>query len=374
MEEDVAKDIQGELEQRLVAETSRLETRMQEDLELAVARKREELRASVLKALEADYVGRLAERKSRLRDRFDISFQQTIDDIEAGLTRQIEGELDRRIQHQFETYRLQREAEIGSQLARFRHDRENELRNEMESDYDTRRAKWVEQIEAEFSTREEATKRQIMAEIDARLRNERISLETSLDLVRQETALDLEVEMEQRLGEFRERKEREVVEQLERQMGKREEIMRNKALIEVRRREAEMRAEIEAALAVKRQEIKERLATLEARSEEFKQMAEARLKKDIEKDLVSDEDIEREALVAQLEEKDEASETDARLAKREAWMGALGAARSQIPAGATGTLGGGIGLGQASQPVDNALGASAMTGLNTPGLPAHVGW
>ena len=53
-----------------------------------------------------------------------------------------------------------------------------------------------------------------MAEIDARLRNERISLETSLDLVRQETALDLEVEMEQRLGEFRERKEREVVEQL----------------------------------------------------------------------------------------------------------------------------------------------------------------
>ena len=28
-----------------------------------------------------------------------------------------------------------------------------------------------------------------MAEIDARLRNERISLETSLDLVRQETAL-----------------------------------------------------------------------------------------------------------------------------------------------------------------------------------------
>ena len=54
----------------------------------------------------------------------------------------------------------------------------------------------------EYSTREEATKRQIMAEIDTRLRNERISLETSLDLVRQETALDLEVEMEQRLGEF----------------------------------------------------------------------------------------------------------------------------------------------------------------------------
>ena len=40
MEEDVAKDIQSELEQRLVSETHRLENRMQEDLELAVARKR----------------------------------------------------------------------------------------------------------------------------------------------------------------------------------------------------------------------------------------------------------------------------------------------------------------------------------------------
>ncbi|MEC9173829.1 MAG: hypothetical protein VX804_02030, partial [Candidatus Thermoplasmatota archaeon] len=229
-----------------------------------------------------------------------------------------------------------------------------------------------EQIEAEYSTREEATKRQIMAEIDARLRNERISLETSLDLVRQETALDLEVEMEQRLGEFRERKEREVVEQLERQMSKREEIMRNKALIEVRRREAEMRAEIEAALAVKRQEIKERLATLEARSDEFKQLAEDRLRKDIEKDLISDEDLEREALVAQLESKEEASEQDALLAKREAWMGALGTARSQTPAGAAGTLG----LGSQNQALGSqsaTLGAAAMTGLNVPGQSMPLG-
>ena len=50
-------------------------------------------------------------------------------------------------------------------------------------------------------------------------------------------------------------------------------------------------------------------------------------------------------------------------------MGALGAARSQIPAGAAGTLGG-TGLGQTAQPVNNALGSSAMTGLDTPGLPA----
>ena len=41
MEEDVAKDIQSELEQRLVSETHRLENRMQEDLELGVRTERE---------------------------------------------------------------------------------------------------------------------------------------------------------------------------------------------------------------------------------------------------------------------------------------------------------------------------------------------
>ena len=66
--------------------------------------------------------------------------------------------------------------------------------------------------------------------------------------------------MEERLAEFRARKEEEVATQLERQLDKREEIMRNKALIEVRKREANIRAEIEAQLGVKRAEIRDRLS------------------------------------------------------------------------------------------------------------------
>ena len=85
-----------------------------------------------------------------------------------------------------------------------------------------------------------------------------------------------------------------------------------------------------------------------------------------------DEDLEREALVAQLESKEEASEQDALLAKREAWMGALGTARSQTPAGAAGTLGlGSQNQGLGTQPT--GLGAAAMTGLNVPGQSMPLG-
>ena len=88
-----------------------------------------------------------------------------------------------------------------------------------------------------------------MAELDAQLRNERLTFETDLDLLKEETALELEVDMEERLAAFRTRKQEEIAVQLERQLDKREEIMRNKALIDVRKREASIRAEIEAQLA-----------------------------------------------------------------------------------------------------------------------------
>jgi len=350
LEEEIAEEIQDDLESRLGEETNRLEERMQEDLELAVARKREDLRTSVLKALEAEYSDRLAERKERLRDRYDIAFQQSVDDIETGLEHQIEIDLDDRIRKEYDIYRGRREAEISSSLASFRHEREIELRTEIEAEYMHRRDEWIEQLEIEYRSREEATERQIMSEIDARIRNERISQETSLDLIRQESSLDLEVEMETRLVEFRAAKEREVVEQLDRQIAKREEIMKNKALIEVRRREAEIRAEIEASLAAKRQEIRERLATLEARAEEFREVAEEKLHASLEQDLISDSDLEEETRLHKMEEQVQLEEADAKLQKREAWMGALQTAKGTLPAGAAARPAlGGAGLGLPKQ-------------------------
>ena len=50
--------------------------------------------------------------------------------------------------------------------------------------------------------------------------------------------------------------------------------MRNKALIGIRKREALIRAEIEAQLGVKRAEIRDRLSSLTEQMDNFKEMAE----------------------------------------------------------------------------------------------------
>ena len=144
--------------------------------------------------------------------------------------------------------------------------------------------------------------------------------ETNLDLIKQETSLDLEVEMEAELAAFRAQKEQEVAEQLERQVAKREEIMRNKALIEVRRKESEIRAEIEAQLAIKRAEIRDRLNQLESRAEEFRVAAEEKLRVELEKGLITEEDLEAEAELKRAEEEAELEGKDGRLDRRQAWI------------------------------------------------------
>ena len=251
-------------------------------------------------------------------------------------------------------------------MSLFRHDRELELRTQLEATFEARKQEWIDQLEHEFRTRESAVQRQMMAEIDARVRNEKISQETSLDLLKEETSMELEVEMEARLKEFRDRKENEVTDQLDRQLAKREEIMRNKALIEVRRRESEIRAEIEAQLAVKRAEIREQLSTLETRAEEFRQAAESKIRTQLETGLVSDEDIEQQERIKQVEEEvEELERGDSVLSRRERWMGALGGARAQMPK----TAAGAEGPARLGQPAAGRLGqTSDSDGSETPAL------
>ena len=125
--------------------------------------------------------------------------------------------------------------------------------------------------------------------------------------------------------------------------------MRNKALIEVRRKESEIRAEIEAQLAIKRAEIRDRLNQLESRAEEFRTAAEEKLRVELEKGLITEEDLEAEAELKLAEEEAELEGQDGRMDRRQAWMDALAGAKGQMPgtaAGATPTLGqprGGLG-------------------------------
>jgi hypothetical protein len=175
-------------------------------------------------------------------------------------------------------------------------------------------------LELEFQSREASARKAIMSEVDAGLRNERLTFETDLDLLKEETSLELEVEMEERLNNFRVRKEEEVATQLERQLDKREEIMRNKALIDVRKRETHIRAEIEAQLGLKRAEIRTRLQSLSEKMDAFKDMAEGKMRDAITGQIEGELNVEESDLKTRESEFRDLQSTDTRAEKRQMWM------------------------------------------------------
>ena len=252
-----------------------------------------------------------------------MTFSKAVDDISKSLEAEIEVELESRMDQEFAAYRNAREAEIQNRLARFRYEREAELQDQMSDRYDSKKTDWSERLELEFKARENAARKAIMSEIDGKLRNERITHETDLDLLKEETVLELEAEMEERLAEFRARKEEEVATQLERQLDKREEIMRNKALIEVRKREANIRAEIEAQLGVKRSEIRDRLSSLTKQMDDFRTMAEVKMRESIESKVQDQIDTDEARLAEQQQEFEELRSQDSRAEKRQSWLQAI---------------------------------------------------
>jgi hypothetical protein len=126
--------------------------------------------------------------------------------------------------------------------------------------------------------------------------------------------------MEERLRAFKIRKEEEVATQLERQLDKREEIMRNKALIDVRKREAQIRAEIEGQLGLKRAEIRDRLKGLAEKMDSFKEMAEDKMREAVTQQIQGEIDADETTLQAREQEFSSLQATDTRAEKRQKWM------------------------------------------------------
>ena len=373
LEEDIAQQLQQELETQLRQETEDLEERMREDVELAIARRRDELRVEIQKQLEENHAERLTERKGRLKEKYDITFSKAVDDISKVLKSELEQELARRSDDEFTSYRGAREAEIQNRLARFRFERETELRGQLEEQYEAKRTDWAERLEIEFQSRETAARKAIMAELDAQLRNERLTFETDLDLLKEETALELEVDMEERLSAFRTRKQEEIAVQLERQLDKREEIMRNKALIDVRKREASIRAEIEAQLGLKRAEVRDRLNNLSEKMDSFREMAETKMRDAITSQIQGEIDVSESELRSREEEFAELQSTDTRAEKRQKWMQSIsGQAPAAMPLGqdpsALGTRAPGLGGG-----MSGSLGAMPQQGMGLGGMRAPIG-
>ena len=277
------------------------------------------------------------------------------------------------MQTDYETYRTSRESEIQNRLARFRYEREAELRDKLSDSYTAKKQDWTERLELEFKSREAAARKAIMSEVDAQLRNERLTWEVDLDLLKDETAMELEMNMEERLRAFKARKEEEIAQQLERQLDKREEIMRNKALIDVRKRESQIRAEIEAQLGIKRAEIKDRLTNLSKKMDDFRELAEEKMRESITGQIEGEIERDQAELQAREAEYSELQSTDRRAEKRQKWLQSISGQGTdqgivaQGDASALGATPGGLGA-SAGRAMRGILGSQGQTQAPSIGL------
>jgi hypothetical protein len=97
------------------------------------------------------------------------------------------------------------------------------------------------------SLREEA-ERASLSDLERRFRAERDSMEAALALRRQELALESEVEMEQRVADFVNERESEMLSNLEKQLAKRGELSKKEVSEIIKTLESEIRVKMEAAL------------------------------------------------------------------------------------------------------------------------------
>ena len=98
---------------------------------------------------------------------------------------------------------------------------------------------------------------QALEELDRRFRAERETMEAALALRRQEMALEMEVEMEQRVADFVRDREKEMISNLEKQLSKRGDLSKKEISEMLKTMESEIRVKMEAELLNARQRVME---------------------------------------------------------------------------------------------------------------------
>jgi uncharacterized protein YlaN (UPF0358 family) len=98
----------------------------------------------------------------------------------------------------------------------------------------------------------------MLAELDRWFAAERETMDAALVLKRQEMALEREVEMEQRLAETRKKREKELLENLEKQFAKREDLSKKEIKEMLKALESELKVKWESILVEARQSALER--------------------------------------------------------------------------------------------------------------------
>ena len=117
--------------------------------------------------------------------------------VEMDLRESSEAQVHRKI----EAHRLEQEIQMRERLAESRRVHEEKFQKHLDEESSSLESEMRSDVEARIKVLEEASERNSLSELERRFRSEREKPWRPLALRRQEMALEMEVEMEQRVAE-----------------------------------------------------------------------------------------------------------------------------------------------------------------------------
>ena len=252
-----------EREERLLREEMlhrlrREENRLREQLDLERDRRIEAHSSRIRDRLREEMEVEFSRRKAFLEERLELEAAQGIERMERRVEMDLREAMESEVHRKAESFRLEREIKMRDSIAKKRRKHESKTEKQIESERESLEKEMTSDIGVRMKALEEESERAALADLDRRFRAERETMEAALALRRQEMALEMEVEMEQRVADFVKGREDEMMANLEKQLSKRGDLSKKEVSEIIKTAESEIRVKMEAALLDARQSVMEK--------------------------------------------------------------------------------------------------------------------
>ena len=133
--------------------------------------------------------------------------------------------------------------------------KKSKLEKQLENERESLEKEMISDIEVRTRGLEEESERSALSELDRGFRAERDTMETALALRKQEITLEMEVEMEQRVSDFVNKREKEMISNLEKQLSKKGNLSKKEVTEMIKTMQSEIKVKMETAFLEARQKV-----------------------------------------------------------------------------------------------------------------------
>ena len=162
------------------------------------------------------------------------------------------------VHRKVEAHRLEQDIQMRERLADSRREHETKFQKQLDEEGLSLESEMRSDVQVRVKALEEASERNALSDLERRFRSERETMEAALALRRQEMALEMEVEMEQRVAEASKKRESEMMSNQEEKFSKRGDLSKKEVKEILKSLESELKVKWESILFEARQSALER--------------------------------------------------------------------------------------------------------------------